>query len=186
MCSCSTGRYRSRRKEFTVMRELIPITLATLIGVSARVWATVGENSAVARTGKMVRVLQKNLTFRPTDLILKPDDLVAWTQQGKGRHDAQRRPRQPSRDRLVGHAARADLRPEVRQARGMGHHLPLAPRHAHDDPCAGQGKEGLPPVAYAPQTPTLLANPTPPQGIVPGVTGLPIAQLRLPPEHRTR
>jgi len=164
---------------------LVPITLATGIGASSPAWAADGGNSTAPPPAKMVQAVQKNLNFQPAEVILKPGDSVIWT--NKEVDDT-------THSVVQGNGADIDS-PDMPPGQTFvwkfdkpGEWDMICRFHPAMYMTIGVvGKDGKVPPS-APYTPpsTLPANPTPPQGTVPGVAGLPIGYSHDRPDDRSR
>jgi plastocyanin len=154
---------------------LIPIALATGVGTSGQAWAAESNPPPAPLPAKMLQVFQKNLNFHPTELLLKPGDSVTWT--NKEEDDT-------THSVVQGNGTEIDS-PDILPSQTFvwkfdkpGEWDIICRFHPDMFMTIGVvGKDGkVPPSApYIPPTPQLPANPTPSQGNVPGITGLPIA-----------
>jgi|GEM_PF-837430 len=180
MRSCATGRRRLLRNAVKTTGLVIPVVLATGLGASKQAAATATGKSG-APPVKMFQVFQKNLNFHPTELVLRPGDSVTWTNQESD---------DTTHSVVQGNGSDIDS-PDIQPGETFvwkfdhpGEWEIICRFHPDMYMTVGVvGKDGkVPPAAPSvPSTPSLPANPTPSQGTVPGITGLPIAHHRAAP-----
>jgi plastocyanin len=182
-----TGRHRALRKGPTASRVLVPIAFATGIGSSTQAWAIDSQNSGgkpPAAPPQMLSVVQQNITFNPTQLLIKPGDSVTWTNKETD---------QTTHSVVQGNGSEInspDMPPGetfVWKFDKPGEWDIVCRFHTDMFMTIGVvGKDGkVPPSApYVPAAPSKPAPPTPSQGTLPGITGLPIAHHS--PNHRAR
>jgi plastocyanin len=162
---------------------MVPAIVATALCVSTQAAAT-DDHKSGPPPAKMLQVFQKNLSFHPAELILRPGDSVTWTNRESD---------DTTHSVVQGNGSEIDS-PDIQPGETFvwkfdrpGEWDIICRFHPDMFMTVGVvGKDGkVPPAApYVPATPSLPANPTPSQGTVPGITGLPISHHRTAPRTR--